>query len=31
MTSTPCGGTNENKSGANFSLRFEFENVSCVI
>jgi len=31
ITSTPGGGTNENRSGAKLSLRFELENVSCVI
>lgn len=31
ITSTPGGGTNENKSGANEALRCELENVSCVI
>ena len=30
ITSTPGGGTNVNRSGGNFALRFELVNVSCV-
>ena len=30
ITSTPLGGTKENKSAANFALRFGLVKVSCV-